>query len=459
MQQNNRAKPFLIVYSTLAVIIIISLLVPKETWKRYTLNPVNLLADVENKKEHRKKSTYKPKSSTKKQKEIVRDTIVANAEVAKLIRDDVAIEVNDTNQVNVGLDQFLEALYRLSQDNKRKVRIGYFGDSMIEGDLITQTIRSILQNRYGGNGVGFIPITSVVAHFRQTVKAEANENWTDINFNNNKQKQVIGISGHTFFAKNNAGVTLKPGGGKHLSSLYQLSLLTGKSETGVDISCNSKNYFASSPGYFNVINLSGDSALTKASISMNESDVPLFGLSAESKSGVILDNFSFRGTSGTELMRLNSKMLKQIDSLRGYDLIVLHYGPNLLYADSIKNFTWYKSQLIKTIKHLKTAFPHTSILVVSTADKSFKIDGEYRTGDGVEALLLAQQEAAKKYNCAFYNLYEAMGGYNSMKTWAEKRPILAGNDYTHFNQSGSAKIGRLIANAILNQYEQKYPAK
>ena len=158
-------------------------------------------------------------------------------------------------------------------------------------------------------------------------------------------------------------------------------------------------------------------------------------------------------------MRLNSKMLKQVDSLRGYDLIVLHYGPNLLYADSIKNFTWYKSQLIKTIKHLKAAFPGTSILIVSTADKSFKIDGEYRTGDGVEALLLAQQEAAKKYNCAFYNLYEAMGGYNSMKTWAEKRPILAGNDYTHFNQSGSAKIGRLIANAILNQYEQKYPAK
>ena len=44
-----------------------------------------------------------------------------------------------------------------------------------------------------------------------------------------------------------------------------------------------------------------------------------------------------------------------------------------------------------------------------------------------------------------------------MKTWAEKKPILAGSDYTHFNQSGSAKIGRLIGNAILNEYEKKYP--
>jgi lysophospholipase L1-like esterase len=186
---------------------------------------------------------------------------------------------------------------------------------------------------------------------------------------------------------------------------------------------------------------------------------PLFGFASESKTGVILDNLSFRGTSGTELTRLNSKMLKQIDSLRPYDLLVLHYGPNLLYNDSIVNFKYYQKQLEKSIKHLRKAFPCTSILIISTADKAFKVDGEFRTGNGVENLLEAQQAVAKKFGCAFFNLYEAMGGYNSMKTWAEKKPILAGSDYTHFNQSGSAKIGRLIGNAILNEYEQAYPTR
>lgn len=436
------------------------MLVPKNIWSAYKLNPVNLLADIEQQIVFRKKPAYKAPKTSKKQKEIVRDTIVANAAVTKLIRTDVAIETNDSAHRNVGLSNFMSALHELSAKKGRKVRIGYFGDSMIEGDLITQTIRSILQNRFGGNGVGFIPITSIVSHFRQTVKTQSNENWDDVNYTNNKEKKIIGISGHTFFARQDALLSVKPGGGRHLSSLYQLSLLCGSSEKGLDLTFNNRNLHVVTGGHFNVVNLSADSALVaEAVIRMNESNVPLYGLAAESKTGIILDNLSFRGTSGTELLRLNSKMLRQIDSLRGYDLVVLHYGPNLLYADSIKDFGWYRQQIEKSIRHLKQAFPNTSFLIISTADKSFKIDGEYRTGDGVEALLAAQQEAARRQKCAFYNLYEAMGGYNSMKTWAEKKPILAGNDYTHFNQSGSAKIGRLIANAILNEYEQSYPAK
>jgi lysophospholipase L1-like esterase len=434
------------------LLLIVSILVPKNVWEKLKLNQVNLLADAEYKK------PVKPHQSTVKtavrpQKQLVKDTIVTHQEVAKLIKNTVGIEQQK------GLHLFLQALHQLSNDKHKKVRIGYFGDSMIEGDLITQTIRSILQNKFGGNGVGFIPISSVAAQFRQTVKTEANENWEDVHFNNNKQKKIIGISGHTFFAKKDAVVKVNASNGTHLSSLYTLYLLSGKSNDSLQLHCNNKSFTIPTSNQFNVTQISGDSMIKKAVINMQESTVPLFGLSAESKSGVILDNFSFRGTSGTELLRLNSSMLNQLDSLRGYDLVVLHYGPNLLYADSITNFNYYQSQLKKTIAHLKKAFPKTSFLIIGTADKAFKIDGEYKTGPGVEALLSVQQQVAKHHACAFYNLYEAMGGYNSMKTWAEKKPILAGNDYTHFNQSGSAKIGRLIANAILNEYEALHPSK
>lgn len=458
MQPNsNHNKPFLIVGYTFLALLFVSLTFPKSLWKALSLNPVNILADlnVEEIKPHI--STYKNKN-TVPLKNLVKDTIVANTAVAKLIRNDVAIEVSDTADQNQGLNNFMHALRLQAKSKNKKVRIGYFGDSMIEGDLITQTIRSILQNKFGGSGVGFIPIASVVAHFRQTVRVTSNENWNDINYINNKEKLMIGFSGHTYFPKNNGTVTIKPGGGKHLSSLYNLSLLYGNSDNQeLVFSFNNETMKVIGNKRFNIARLSTDSNLNKASLSFNQSNTPIFGFSAESKFGVVLDNFSFRGTSGTEITRLNSKMLAQIDSLRHYDLIVLHYGPNLLYNDSITNFNYYQKQLEKSIKHLKKAFPHTSFLIISTADKAFKIDGEYRTGNGVEPLLKAQQAAAIKLNCAFFNLYEAMGGFNSMKTWAEKKPILAGSDYTHFNQSGSAKIGRLISNAILNEYEKKYP--
>ena len=51
------------------------------------------------------------------------------------------------------------------QQKQKKTRIGYFGDSMIEGDLITQDFRSTLQDTFGGIGVGFMPVTSIVAGF------------------------------------------------------------------------------------------------------------------------------------------------------------------------------------------------------------------------------------------------------------------------------------------------------
>jgi lysophospholipase L1-like esterase len=454
-QQDNHNKPFLIVAFTCIILFLISVVIPPTFWEKNNLAVVHIFTDLETTKKTKHQSTYKVKKKGPALKQLVKDTIETNKAVAKIIRNDVGIERPDSVGEQNGMDAFLAALHQQSNKKNKKVRIGYFGDSMIEGDLITQTIRTILQNRFGGDGVGFIPATSIVAHFRQTVKAYANENWEDINFNKNKQKLMIGFSGHTFFAKNNADISIKPGGGRHLSSLYNVSILYGNGV--LDLTCNKQHIKLIGDGLFNVAKLSNDSNLKLLELNFNESKTPLFGFASESRTGVILDNLSFRGTSGTELIRLNSKMLKQIDSLRPYDLLVLHYGPNLLYSDSIINFNYYQKQLEKSLKHLRKAFPRTSILIVSTADKAFKIDGEYRTGNGVENLLKAQQAAAQKYGCAFFNLYEAMGGYNSMKTWAEKKPILAGSDYTHFNQSGSAKIGRLIGNAILNEYEQAYP--
>lgn len=457
--QHNNRKPFLIILYTFLLLLMISLVIPEQFWLRTKYNSVNILSDLKPKNSSPIKRNYKPKPRKKQLKQLVKDDIVTNREVANIIRNDVPIEYNDST--NEGLNHFLTALQHLQLHKRKKVRIGYFGDSMIEGDLITQTIRSILQNKYGGDGVGFIPATSVVAHFRQTVKASANEFWDDTHFFNNKKKLILGVSGHTFFAKEGASLTIKPGGGKHLGNLYQLSILhgAGAENSNLEFTLNGNPFQLSGKRQFNMQVLNTDTNIAKAQFLFKPSETPIYGFSAESKTGVILDNLSFRGTSGVELTKLNLTMLKQLDSIRPYDLIVLHYGPNLLYADSIVNFSYYRRQLNRTLQHLKKAFPHTSILIISTADKAFKIDGEYRTGDGVEPLLAVQQQVAQQFHCAFFNLYEAMGGYNSMKAWVEKHPILAGIDYTHFNQSGSAKIGRLIANAILNEYEKNYPAQ
>ena len=99
------------------------------------------------------------------------------------------------------LGAFFEALKHTKKEGK-KTRIAYFGDSMIEGDLITQTLRDTLQKEYGGQGVGFVPITSIVNRFRNTVRHDFSDNWEYHNFvKDKKQKMSYGISGEYFHSK------------------------------------------------------------------------------------------------------------------------------------------------------------------------------------------------------------------------------------------------------------------
>ena len=58
----------------------------------------------------------------------------------------------------------------LKNSKKKQVRIAHYGDSIIEGDLITADFRQKMQSKFGGKGVGFLSITSQDIQFRVTTK-------------------------------------------------------------------------------------------------------------------------------------------------------------------------------------------------------------------------------------------------------------------------------------------------
>jgi lysophospholipase L1-like esterase len=57
-----------------------------------------------------------------------------------------------------------------------------------------------------------------------------------------------------------------------------------------------------------------------------------------------------------------------------------------------------------------------------------------------------------KTGCAFWDLYQAMGGKNSMVQWVNATPSLAEKDFTHFNFRGARIIGEMLYNAIIKEY-------
>ena len=51
----------------------------------------------------------------------------------------------------------------------------------------------------------------------------------------------------------------------------------------------------------------------------------------------------------------------------------------------------------------------------------------------------------------FWDLYEAMGGKNSMVAWVNKG--LAQKDYTHFSFKGAKYVGEMFYEAIIQEIE------
>jgi lysophospholipase L1-like esterase len=178
----------------------------------------------------------------------------------------------------------------------------------------------------------------------------------------------------------------------------------------------------------------------------------VYGVSFESAQGITLDNFSFRGSSGLSLRRISPRQLAAFEEQQRYDLLILHYGVNVANA-RLANYHNYTKALGRIIDRLQAACPHTSILLIGMSDKGYRSQGDIVTDPSVPRLLAAQQQLAIQKHIAFWNLFEAMGGENTMARWVEASPSLANRDYIHLNARGARKVADLLYQFLMQHYQ------
>lgn len=349
----------------------------------------------------------------------------------------------------VALPILAEKLNTLKQTGKGKIRIAYFGDSMIEGDLISSTFRQLFQKDFGGSGVGFLPINSNVAGFRQTANISAS-GWKDTNFMSKGAKNMY-ISGYSFTGS---------GSGTYRDNTFadvitEKSIIFGKVNNG-NLTANSENINLNGNLWVNrkVIAKNTENSIK---IKSNSPDMPLYGVSFESENGVIVDNFSFRGITGVELAKIDVEFLQAVQAENPYDLIILQYGVNLLFRAKDTDYSYYEKMIQPVLSNIKKSFPNTDILLVSAADRAFRYDGEYQTAIGLPNLIELQAKLAHTNGLAFYNQFETMGGKNSIVKWATQKPALANKDYIHPNAKGAEFLAQCLYNAVINDHKKYKP--
>jgi lysophospholipase L1-like esterase len=63
------------------------------------------------------------------------------------------------------------------------------------------------------------------------------------------------------------------------------------------------------------------------------------------------------------------------------------------------------------------------------------------------------KHTANSAGVAYWDIYSAMGGKNSMLQWAGFDPALAGSDHVHFTNNGAQLIGEIMANSLMAHYD------
>jgi lysophospholipase L1-like esterase len=122
------------------------------------------------------------------------------------------------------------------------------------------------------------------------------------------------------------------------------------------------------------------------------------------------------------------------------------------------NYRAYAEKMVDVIKSLKKSFPQASFLLLSVSDRSSNTSGKFKTMHSIPAMRDAQRLIAQRTGIAFWDMFEAMGGENSMVKFTEAEPPLGARDYTHLTFRGGKKLAGSLAKSLLFE-KKKYDAR
>ena len=457
--QKNQLMQSLWLLLLIVTLLIISTLLPAFQIGSVSFKKINLLADIQS-------DVHKPLAADTLIKE---DTLAIAIEKVEPKPEEVVAPVNPRPTGFTCLEDFspgknaLRFFFQALKNTKHKpLRVAFFGDSFIEGDILCASFRDTLQALYGGSGVGYVPITSEAPQFRTTIKHEF-ENWETYSLVGKKDQNIpLGISGYAFVPLDQNEVTYKPARKQNAKRFDNVRLFyRNRKNADLTYTLNDTIEHASSLTVSDSLNqlvIKGDNIKSVKFQFNNPDSLIVYGASFEGNSGIYVDNFALRGNSGIALYGIDPKLLSQFNQLQDYKLILLQYGLNIVTETDSMDYSWYKTKMVKVIRRFKEIFPEASIILIGISDRAGNIDGKIQTIPAIVTMRNTQREIAEKTQIAFWDLYEAMGGENSIIKFVEAKTPLAAKDYTHLTFKGGQKISKKLTDAILyerNRYEKK----
>ncbi|MCC8146035.1 MAG: GDSL-type esterase/lipase family protein, partial [Bacteroidales bacterium] len=362
---------------------------------------------------------------------------------------------------------YLNSLFEALEQCKERgvIHILHYGDSQIEGDRITAPIRQKLQERFGGGGPGLLPAIQPIPTVSVGQTASGNlVRYTIAGSHQNKlSHRRYGALGQVGVMSGESTVSVNTRNWKdtyeNVKQFDYVRLFVGQATPNfrADLITSDKQVIS---GKLEKLNSSLDVYTWKLDQPSKRFTMKMYGagevygISADGSGGIAMSNIPFRGSSGTFYTAMDSTLLATMYKELNTRLILLEFGGNTVpYSKTEKSINTYKNTMSKQIAYLRRMCPQAKIIMIGPADMSTKIQGKLQSYPHLEDFIQGLKEAALENGAAFWNMYEVMGGKNSMIDWVKNSPSLAAPDYIHFNNRGAERIGELFFESLMIYYD------
>jgi hypothetical protein len=326
-----------------------------------------------------------------------------------------------------------------NRNSNQVVNITQFGDSHSAADFFTGEFRTLMQQKYGDAGIGWITPIAIKGQNNTAVNWQE-EGWTILS---SRTLNGLDFPMGGFIAKptnNAATIQITP---KNINNSNWQIKLTFKilKNTPNLLSIYDTNNKKINIHYSPKTNVwQTTSFITQSPFTIKANpDIEIGGiwLIRSQQSGVIVSSIATNGAKQSIWQKWGPNWLKELSSSKS-DLIILEYGTNESF-DDIFDANTYQKNLVDNIRQIRKSLPNAAILLMTPPDT---MATEKSIPKSFSKVINIQKQVAKSEKTLFWDWQTAMGGPHSIKDWQKRE--LARPDLVHQTLQGYKESARIF---------------